>query len=450
MGAPNAPNLTNPNVQDQIVDAVQGPTNQAQGPVDQNQAQVPAGQIPALIPAVQVPVQGPMQVGQNLPVQPPPQPVPIQPAPAGMVVSTPQIIYQNWTGKKPEFSGKPEEDAESHLLSTRDWMEAHNFLEGEKVRCFHVMLIGEARLWYELLAPLDDDVPALQNKFWWQYFKIGNTPKQLFHAWRTFKFDENMDTVDSYVLRMSRVTAMLNYGEMQILENFKNTLPYRLYSTLINVNNLRDAIDLAKRVLTKEKLDRQLTGQYSTPFMKASSNDSHLPKTIKKGVTFDIMETLERNSDCIDRLTSLVSDTKMTMDRKQSPYKPKIYQGRSRNQNVNQQNFTPRNRSFSRGRNQGGNRGNYNNRNNYRPNYRNRSRGRWNNHMSGDSSNYYQNYNRLGNTRPNYRQNAQWTFRNRSQSRNRNENYNNDHTRGRSRDRNNSRSVPRRREEFRS
>ena len=44
---------------------------------------------------------------------------------------------------------------------------------------------------------------------------------------------------------------------------------------LINVNNLRDAIDLANRVLTKEKLDRQLTGQSSTPFMKATSNDSH-------------------------------------------------------------------------------------------------------------------------------------------------------------------------------
>ena len=42
------------------------------------------------------------------------------------------------------------------------------------------------------------------------------------------------------------------------------------------------------------------------------------------------METLERNSDRIDRLTSLVSNMKMTMDRKQSPYKPKIYQGRSR------------------------------------------------------------------------------------------------------------------------
>ena len=248
----------------------------------------------------------------------------------------PQIFYQNWIGKKPEFSGKPEEDAESHLLSTRDWMEVHNFPEGEKVRHFRVTLIGEARLWYKSLAPLDNDWPALQNKFRWQYSKIGNTPEQLFHAWRTFKFDENTDSIDSYVLRMSQVAAMLNYGEMQILENFKNTLPYRLYSTLINVNNLRDAIDLAKRVLTKEKLDRQLTGQSSTPFMKATSNgDSHLPHNHqKKGVTFDAMETLERNSDCIDRLMSLVSDLKMTMDRKQPQYKPKIYQGRSRNHNT--------------------------------------------------------------------------------------------------------------------
>ena len=195
-------------------------------------------------------------------------------------------------------------------------MEAYNFPEGENVRSFCVTLIGEARLWYESLAPLDNDWPTLLTKFRWQCSKIGNTPEQLFHAWRTFKFDENTDTVDSYILRMSQVEAMLNYGEMQILENFKNTLPYRLYSTLINENNLRDAIELTKRVLTKEKLDRQLTGQSSTPFMKASSNDSHMPQNHhKKGVTFDAMETLERNSDCIDQLTLLVSNMKMTMDR---------------------------------------------------------------------------------------------------------------------------------------
>ena len=97
---------------------------------------------------------------------------------------------------------------------------------------------------------------------------------------------------------MSQVAAMLNYREMQILENFKNTLLYQLYSILINVNKLRDAIDLAKRVLTKQKLDRQLTGQSSTPFMRASSNDNYsAPTSNKRGVTFDAMETLERNSN---------------------------------------------------------------------------------------------------------------------------------------------------------
>ena len=376
----------NSNEQDQNANAAQGPANQAQGlvehdqaqgPTIQNQAQVPPAQIPIQVPVAQIPIQGPTQIGQNIPVQPPQQLVPVQPAPAGMIVLAPQIIYQKWIGKKPEFSGKPEEDEESHLLSTRDWMEAHNFPEGEKVRHFCITLIGEARLWYESLAPLDNDWPTLQNKFRWQHLKIGHTPEQLFHAWRTFQFDENIDSIDFYVLRMSQVVTMLNYGEMQILENFKNTLPYRLYSTLINVNNLRDAIDLSKRVLTKEKLDRQLTGQSSIPFMKATSNNNHLPQNHpKKGVTFDVMETLERNSDCIERLTLLVSDMKMTTDRKQLPYKPKVYQGRSQNQNSGRQNFTPRNRSYSRGRNQGSNRGNYNNRNNYRPNYRNRLRGR--------------------------------------------------------------------------
>ena len=76
--------------------------------------------------------------------------------------------------------------------------------------------------------------------------------------------------------------------------------------------------------------------------MKTTSYDNHLFQNHpKKGVTFDAMETLERNSDCIDRLTSLVINMKMTMDRKQPQYKPKIYQGRSRNQNASRQNFTP-------------------------------------------------------------------------------------------------------------
>ena len=103
-----------------------------------------------------MPVQNPPP--QPAPAQPAPaQPAPAQLAPAGLVVPASQIVHQNWIGKKPEFSGKPEEDAESHLHSTRDWMEAYNFPNEVKVRCFCMTLRSEARLWYESLAPLDDD-----------------------------------------------------------------------------------------------------------------------------------------------------------------------------------------------------------------------------------------------------------------------------------------------------
>ena len=80
-----------------------------------------------------------------------------------------------------------------------------------KVRGFCLTLTGETRLWYEPLSPLDDNWLALQNKFRWQYSKLGNTPEELFHAWRTFKFDKNTDTIDSYVLRMSQAAAMLKW-----------------------------------------------------------------------------------------------------------------------------------------------------------------------------------------------------------------------------------------------
>ena len=90
MDAPNAPYPTNPYAQDQFVDAVQGPANQAQGPAVQAQVQGPAAQGPANNNA---------QVGQNVPIQPPQQLAPAQPVPAGLVVPAPQVIYQNWVGK---------------------------------------------------------------------------------------------------------------------------------------------------------------------------------------------------------------------------------------------------------------------------------------------------------------------------------------------------------------
>ena len=57
-----------------------------------------------------------------------------------------KLIHLNWSYFKPEFSGKPDEDAEAHLLCTNDWMNAHHFIDGVKVQRFCLTLLGEARL----------------------------------------------------------------------------------------------------------------------------------------------------------------------------------------------------------------------------------------------------------------------------------------------------------------
>ena len=52
------------------------------------------------------------------------------------------------------------------------------------------------------------------------------------------------------------------------LEVFKKTLPTKLYWKLFPIEDLRQAVEIAKGILTKEKLDKQLTGQTSTsPFL---------------------------------------------------------------------------------------------------------------------------------------------------------------------------------------
>ena len=92
MDAPNAPNPAYPNAQDQFVDAVQGPSNQAQSMAGQNQAQGPAIQNQ---PPFQGPINNNAQVGQNILMQLQQQLAPAQPVLIGPVEPAPQIIYQN-------------------------------------------------------------------------------------------------------------------------------------------------------------------------------------------------------------------------------------------------------------------------------------------------------------------------------------------------------------------
>ena len=201
--------------------------------------------------------------------------------------------------------------------------------------------------------------------------------------------------IESYIHKVKQVAALLDYGEPQILELFKNTLPSRLYYMVYNINNLREAVETAKCMLMKEQIDRQKSGQANfIPFMKVNQQNSK-----KNGITFNAMETIQKQGNSIDKLTSLLNEMNSKVDKKGNPpwYKPRIHPGKNRGCRQRQTRYNSRDRSYSRNRdpynNNNRNRRNYQNQNHYGlGNNRNRSRDSQNNrsyHRRQSSSQRY-------------------------------------------------------------
>ena len=174
---------------------------------------------------------------------------------------------------------------EAHLLRTNNWMDTHDFQDQVKVQRFCLTLVGEARLWYKSLRPINVDWVGLQNMFRQQYSNIGNIREQLFHAWRSFHFDENTETIDAYVNHIRQVATLLGYQEPQVLEVFRNTLPTQLYWVLFPIADLRLVVETAKRILTIEKIDNQLAGQTSSTTDDLQQNIDRLTVMMGKLVT---------------------------------------------------------------------------------------------------------------------------------------------------------------------
>ena len=193
----------------------------------------------------------------------------------------------------------------------------------------------------------------MQECFRQQHSKVGNTREQYFHTWRSFHFDETTNIIDGHIYKVKQVAALLDYGDPQILELFKNTLPSRLYYLLYHMDNLNVMIETAKWILTKEKIDKQKRGQSSaTPFMKVGHDKL---KKSEKGVSFGTMETkntIDKHSSSMDKLTSLVNKLDMKLDRQECQYRPTVYNNRNRGCPQKQNNYKYRNRSYTQVRHQ--------------------------------------------------------------------------------------------------
>ena len=81
--------------------------------------------------------------------------------------------------------------------------------------------------------------------------------------------------------------------------------------------DLRQAVEMAKRILTKENIDRQLAGQTSmTPFM-------NIKEGFSKKVTFDKMDGMEQK---IDKLMVMMGKLVIEDKGQNRQFKPQVYQ----------------------------------------------------------------------------------------------------------------------------
>ena len=129
------------------------------------------------------------------------------------------------------------------------------------------------------------------------------------------------------------------------MEVFKNTLPTKLYWILFPIEDSRQAVETAKRILTKEKLDKQLTGQTSaSPFMSIRAGT-------ERKMSFNTRDEL---GDKIDKLKVMVSKLAAKDSNEKRPFKPQIYKSRGQNRSYSQrgyQNINSRSDSGNSGQN---------------------------------------------------------------------------------------------------
>ena len=128
-----------------------------------------------------------------------------------------------------------------------------------------------------------------------------------------------------------------------------------MYWISFPIDDLRQAVETVNRILTKEKLDKQLTGQTSTtPSMNVRDGT-------ERKVSFNARDEL---GDKIDKLTVVMSRLAAKDSYVKRPFKPQIYKSRGQNRSYNQRGYQNRSsRSDSKNRGQYGN-------NRPRPNYR--------------------------------------------------------------------------------
>ena len=94
---------------------------------------------------------------------------------------------------------------------------------------------------------------------------------------------------------------------------------------LYHIDDLRVVVETAKGLLIKEQMDKKAGHSITSPYMQASQNKDKM----EKKVSFSTVEAMDRTTDSIESLASLMDRMDTKLDRREHQYRLRVYQGRN-------------------------------------------------------------------------------------------------------------------------
>ena len=251
----------------------------------------------------------------------------------------------------PHFSGSSSEDPYLFKQKARDYMDDSQVPDAERTLKFRLCLEGEARDWYNDLAPVPADWDTLIELFCQRFCIFGQTEEDWHDAWQRLAFDKATDNIDKFISKVKRLARQLRFRDQSILIKLKQLFPEKADTWLV-VHDLDEMCGYLKKIYSPYNLKQVDQAQATVPTAAATNAASPFsaspmhpdPYHLRVGVQdrkvhFDDPSLLR---DSINNLNNTLRgmnrrpsgnnrDDRNRSSRPPKPYKPYILKGRGRN-----------------------------------------------------------------------------------------------------------------------
>ena len=251
----------------------------------------------------------------------------------------------------PQFAGSSIDDPHLFKQKARDFMDDSQVPDTKWTHKFRLFLEGEARDWYNDLAPVPADWDTLMELFCKRFCVFGQTEEDWHDAWSRLAFDKATDNIDKFINKVKRLARQLRFRDQSILIKLKQLFPEKADTWLV-VHDLDEMCGYLKKIYSPYNLRQVDPTQAAAPSTAAPGSASpfmaspmhsdpyHLRVTTQdRRVHFDdsslLRDSINNLNNSIQRMNRMPQGNHRNdhnqFPRPPKPYKPYIMKGRGRN-----------------------------------------------------------------------------------------------------------------------